>query len=135
MATFNKFNAFVEAVAEKTHNLQSDQITVALSNSAPSASNSVIADITQISYTNLSSRNVTTSSSSQTSGTYKLVLSDLTLTASGAVATFRYIILYNSTSASGNLIGYFDYGSSLTMGSGDTLLIDFSASNGALQIA
>lgn len=135
MATFNKFNAFVEAVAEKTHNLQSDQITVALSNSAPSASNSVIADITQISYTNLSSRNVTTSSSSQTSGTYKLVLSDLTLTASGAVATFRYIILYNSTAPSGNLIGYFDYGSSLTMGSGDTLLIDFSASNGALQIA
>jgi hypothetical protein len=93
MASFNKFNQFVEDVAEKVHNLGSDQLVIALSNSAPSASNSVLGDITQISNTNLSSRNVTTSSSAQTSGTYKLVLTDLVLTASGAVATFRYVIL------------------------------------------
>jgi hypothetical protein len=135
MATFSKFNAFVEAVAEKVHNLGSDQITVALTNTAPTASNAVLADITEISYTNLSSRNITTTSSSQTSGTYKLVLADIVLTASGSVGPFRYVVLYNSTAASGNLIGYYDYGSSISLASGDTFTVDFDATNGVLTIA
>lgn len=136
MATFNKFNAFVEALAEKVHNLGSDTLSVALTNSAPSASNAVLADITEISYTNCSSRAITTSSSSQTSGTYKLVLTDLVLTASGgSVGPFRYIVLYNDTAASDNLIGYYDYGSALTLAAGETLTIDFDASSGVLTIA
>jgi len=135
MATFNKFNSFVEDVAEKVHNLGSDQLTVALTNTAPVATNSVLADLTQISYTNLSSRNITTSSSAQTSGTYKLTCADLTLTASGAVAAFRYVVLYNSTAASGNLIGWYDYGSSITLASGDTFTVDFDQVNGVLTIA
>ena len=135
MASFQKFNAFVEALAEKVHNLGSDQLVVALSNTAPTASNAVLADITQISYTNLSSRNITTTSSSQSSGTYKLVLQDLTLTASGAVAPFRYVVIYNDTSASDNLICFYDYGSSLTLANGETFTLDFDATNGVLQIA
>ena len=136
MATFNKFQPFVEAVAEKVHNLGSDQITVALTNSAPLATNAVLADITQITYTNLSSRNITTTSSSQTTGTYKLVLADLVLTASGgSVGPFRYVVLYNSTAASGNLIGYYDYGSSITLADTETFTIDFDPSAGALTIA
>lgn len=134
MATFNKFNSFVEALAEKSHNLGSDQLVVALSNSAPVATNSQLSDITEISYTNLSSRNVTTSSSAQTSGTYKLTLADLVLTASGAVATFRYVILYNDTSVNDLLIGWYDYGSAVTMANMDTFTIDFNASSGALTI-
>lgn len=136
MATFTKFQPFVEALAEKVHNLGSDQIAVALTNTAPNATDATLSQITEISYTNCSTRNVTTSTSAQTSGTYKLVLTDLVLTASGGtVGPFRYVVLYNDTTASDNLIGYYDYGSNLTLNSGETLTIDFDGSNGVLTIA
>lgn len=136
MATLTKFYCFVENLAEKVHNLGSDQLKIALTNSAPVATNTVLADITEISYTNLSTRNITTISSAQTSGTYKLDLTDLVLTASGgSVATFRYVVLYNSTTASGNLIGWSDYGSAVTLLDGETFTINFDNSAGALTLA
>lgn len=132
MAAFNKHNSFVEHLAEGVHNLASNQLVVALcaAANAPVAGNSVIADLTQISYTNLSSRNITTSSSSQTSGTYSLVLTDLVLTASGAVATFRYVDIYNDTptSPADPLIGWYDHGSDVTLASSETFTIDFNSS-------
>lgn len=137
MATFTKFYCFSEDLAEKVHNLGSDQLAVALcaSANAPSLSNTVLANLTQISYTNLSSRNITTVSSSQTSGNYKLILSDLTLSASGGdAAAFRYISIYNSTAASGNLIGLIDYGSDITLHSGESITLDFDGSAGAIAI-
>ncbi len=128
MATFNKFNCFVEDVAEKVHNLGSDQMKVALTNTAPVATNTILANITEVSYTNCSARNVTTASSSQASGTYTQVLTDLTLTASGGnVGPFRYVVLYNDTATNDELIGWWDYGSSITLLDTETLLIDFSA--------
>ncbi|HMN12570.1 MAG TPA: hypothetical protein PKD55_09630 [Bellilinea sp.] len=127
MATFQKFNAFVEAVAEKKHDLGADTLMVALTNTAPAAGNAVLTDITEISYTNLSSRTVTRTSSSQTSGTYALVLQDLTLTASGAVGPFQYVVLYNNTATNKELIGFYDYGSSISLANGETFLIDFGA--------
>jgi hypothetical protein len=137
MAAFNKFNAFVEHLAEKVHNLGADQLKIALTNVAPVATNSVLADITEIAYTNLSAREVTTSASAQTSGTYKLVCNDLVLTASGAVATFRYVVLYNDTptSPADPLIAWFDYGSAVTMANGETFTVDFDGTNGVLTLA
>lgn len=137
MATFNKFGAFVEHLAEKVHNLGSDQLVVALTNTAPNATDDTLSDITEISYTNLSSRNITTSSSAQTSGTYRLILTDLVLTSSGGTTgPFRYVVIYNDTptSPADPLIGYYDYGSSLTLGDGETLTIDFDGTNGLLSI-
>lgn len=128
MASFNKFNSFVEALAEKVHNLGSDTLTVALTNSAPVATNTQLSNITQISYTNCSSRAVTVSSSSQTSGTYSLVCNDLVLTASGGtVGAFRYVVLYNDTATDDELIAWWDYGSSITLADGETFTIDFGA--------
>lgn len=139
MASFTKLNGFVEHLAEKVHNLGSDQLVVALSNTAPGSEGTpptgattacVLANVTQISYTNLSSRNITTSASSQTSGTYSLVCNDLVLTASGAVGPFRYVYLYNDTptSPADPLIGYYDYGSSISLASGETFTVDFGSS-------
>jgi hypothetical protein len=135
MAAFNKFDSFVEALAEKAHNLGSDVLTVALTTNAnaPVATDAQLSDLTEIAYTNLSSRVITTSSSSQTSGTYKLVLTDLVLTASGAVATFRWVVIYNDTATSDELICYFDYGADLTLADTETLTIDFDGTNGLLQ--
>ncbi len=138
MAAFNKFNSFVEAVAEKKHNLGSDQLVVALcaAANAPVAGNSVLADLTVISYTNLSSRNLTTSSSSQTSGTYKLVINDLTLTASGgAVAAFQFIVLFNDTATNDELIGWYDRGSALTLADGESVVLNFDGAAGVLTLA
>ena len=134
MATFNKFNSFVEALAEKTHNLGADTLTVALTNTAPAAGNTVLANITEISYTNLSSRVLTSVTSSQTSGTYTLDAADLVLTASGTVPTFRYVVLYNDTATSDELIGYYDYGSAVDLLNGETFTITFDAS-GILTLA
>jgi hypothetical protein len=108
---------------------------VALTNTAPSSSNAILADITQISYTNLSSRNITTLSSSQTGGLYKLMLQDLTLTASGgSVGLFRYVVIYDDTSTNKNLIAWFDYGSSITLANGEQLIIDFDGTDGLFTL-
>ena len=128
MATYTKFQCFVEDLAEKKHNLASDTLKVAFSNAsnAPSASADVkLADITTIVATNLDDVTLTVSSSSQTAGTYKLVTADKTLTASGAVPAFRYVIIYNDTAANDELICFFDYGTEVTLASGDTFKLDF----------
>lgn len=128
MATYTKFRDFVEDIAHGVHNLSSDQIAVALSNSDPTVSAGVLSSVSQVSYTNCSSRNVITSSSSQTTGTYSLVLTDLTLSASGGtVGAFQYVVLYNDTATNDELIGYYDYGSSITLQDGETFKLDFGA--------
>ncbi len=131
MAAYNKFQPFVENLAEKVFNLGSDQLVVALTASAnaPLATYATLSQLTQISYTNLSTRNLTTISSSQTSGTYSLVLQDLVLTASGGpVGPLRYVCIYDDTAASDQLINWYDYGSDITLADGETFTIDFGSS-------
>ena len=129
MAVFNKFNEFVADLANGVHDFATDQLIVALTTGVPLATNAVLADLTPIAYTNLSSRNLITTSSTQTSGTYSLVLEDLVLTGEGAVANFRYVTVYNDTptTPADPLIGWYDYGAGgVTLASGETLTIDFT---------
>lgn len=137
MATsaFNKFNSFTEAIAEKVHNLGSDVLEVALTNSAPVNTNTVLANITQITYTFLNARTVTVSGSAQTAGVYKLSIADKTLTSTGgSTGPFRYVVLFNQTATNDELIGWYDYGSSITLGDGESLLLNFDDANGVLTI-
>jgi hypothetical protein len=135
MAAFNKFNAFVEHVAEGVHNLQTGALKIMLVNSAaPVATNSVKADLTEISagtgYT-AGGNAVTVTASSQTSGTYTLAQSaDVVFTASGGtIGPFRYAVLYNDTptSPADPLIGWWDYGSSITLADTETFTVDMGA--------
>ncbi len=135
MATLQKFNSFVEAIHEKVHNLQSDTLKVLLTNSAPSASNTQKTDITgELSTANgytAGGATVGISSSSQTSGTYKLIASANTVwTASGAVGPFRYAVLYNDTATNKELIGWLDYASSISLANTDTFTIAWDGTNG-----
>ena len=138
MATsFSKVNSFVEAVAEKVHNLGSDTLKLAFTNTSHTAGWTKLADLTLASGApaNLDSITLTVSSSAQTSGTYKLVIADKTCTASGAVGPFRYIYIYNDSASNDELIGYYDYGSAVTLNNGDTFTVDFDGTNGVLTIA
>ena len=128
MATYTKFQCFVEDLAEKKHNLASDTLKVAFSNAsnAPSASANVkLADITTIASPAVDSVTLTVSSSSQTAGTYKLVLADKTMTASADVGPFQYVIIYNDTHLDKPLIAWYDYGSEITLHANDTFKLDF----------
>ena len=137
MATFTKINDWVENEGEVA-DLDGDTFILALSNTAPGSEGTpptgdgagVLANVTQVSYTNCSSRTLTLASSSQTSGTYKLDFNDITLTASGGnVGPFRYVYVYDDTPASpaDPLVCYYDYGSSITLADGETLDVTFGA--------
>lgn len=132
MAAFNKFNDFSEQLANGAQNFASDTYKVALSNSAPTASNAALADITQISAGNgyTSGGTATTIAVSETSGTTTVTGTQVVFTASGgSIGPFRYVVLYNDTTASPvnkPLVGWWDYGSSITLADGETFTIKFS---------
>ena len=139
MASYTKFNSFVENLAEKSFDLGSDTLRVMLCNTAPVAGNSVKANLTEISAGNgytAGGTAVTISSSAQTSGTYKLVLADVVFTASGgSIGPFRYAVLYDDTATNDELIGFWDYGSSITLATTETFTVDFDATAGVMTLA
>ena len=140
MATFYKFNVFVEDLASAVHDLTTDTLKVAMfpAASAPSAIDELLGSMTgEITYTNMTtsptaSRSLgTPSTAAETGGVFTLDYADMTVTAgAGAIAAFRYIVVYNdsTTVKTDPVIGWYDYGSDLTLTSGQTLLISFNAS-------
>ena len=138
MASYSKIQIFVEDLCNGVHDLDTHQLTVALTTNgnAPAVTNNVLADITPIAYTNLSTQDIVFDSDGHTTGTYKIKLTDHVLTASGAVATFRHVIIYNSGTAvkTNPLIAFYDHGSDVTLANGETFTIDFDGSNGFFQL-
>lgn len=150
MAAFNKFHIFVEALAEKNHNLQTDTLKVYLSNTAPNASTHATFDGTtgttgpaEITAKNgyTAGGNVATMQGSvQAAGIYTLTLNDPALwTATDAtdgtgIGPFRYAVLYNSTATTNNLIGWWDYGSSITLSLAESFAVDLNQVTGVLTI-
>jgi hypothetical protein len=135
MATFNKYQSGVEALVEGI-NSGSDTWKVALTNTAPNAAtHTVLADITDLAtsggYT-AGGNAASITSATQTSGTYKLVLASPSVwTATGAGFTFRYAILWDSTTSTP--VAYWDYGSSQAVASGETVTVTLDATNGVFQ--
>lgn len=150
MPVTTKVRDFVEDLAEKVHNLGSDSLAIALSNTAPGSEssnptlsgNGVLANVTQISYTNYSDdmtvdRRLQSVTSTESSGTYTLDAADITITASGgALPTFRYIYLYNDTptSPADPLILVIDNEAGITLASGESVTLQFNGS-GILTLA
>jgi hypothetical protein len=141
MATYNKFQVFVGDLAGKVHDVigttpgtDCDTLKVALTNSAPVNTNTVLANITQISGTNgyTTGGAAVTNSGSASSGTVTLTGSKVTWTASGGtVGPFRYVVLYNDTPTSPTdpLIAWWDYGSALTLNDGESFSVKFNNSD------
>lgn len=127
MATAVEFQSFIEYVNEKVVDWDNDSFKYALTNSAPNAAtNTVLANITEIAYTNLSSRVATVSAAGQTTGTYTATVDQLVLTStSGTTGPFRYVVFYDDTptSPADPLVAYWDYGSSITLADGETITL------------
>jgi hypothetical protein len=143
MATYQKFNDFVEQLGKSVHNFSSHTFKAAFTNSAPAAANTQLSDITQIStgggYTTGAGGGVAvTMSWAETSGTAKLTGTDTVFTASGgSVGPFRYVVIYNdsATSPVDALVCFFDYGSAVTLADTETFTLDFDGTNGLFTIA
>ena len=138
MAVFVKYNKGIEALLEGI-NAGSDAWKVALTNRAPVvASDATLTDASEISAGNgytAGGNAASTTSSAQTGGTYKLVLaSPATWTATGgSIGPFQYAVLYDSTT--NNLVGYWDYGSEVTLSVAETFQVVLDGTNGVFQVA
>jgi len=141
-SSFNKFNQFLEDLAKKKHDLSADVFKVMLTNVAPVATNSIKGDLTEITAGNgytAGGNSAAITSCAQTSGTLKWVLANpATWTATGGtMATFRYAALYNDTQITPvkPLIGWYDYGSAVSLAVGEQFQVAFDGTNGVFTIA
>jgi hypothetical protein len=138
MAAFNKFNSFVSDLAQKVHNLNSDSLKIILTNTAPVASNTIKSNLTEIAAGNGYTTGGAVASfvsGTDTTGTYRLILSPVSWTASGgSIGPFEFAVLYNSSTANGNLIGWWDYGTTVTLTNGNTFTVALDQTNGVLTL-
>jgi hypothetical protein len=134
MATVTKFNDFSEQLIRGVHDWDAHTFKVALTNTAPVATNTILTDITQIAAANgyVAGGNTTTITLSETSGTTTVQGTQVTFTASGgAMGTFRYLVLYNDTATTpaDALIQFYDHGSAVTLNSGDSFVFSFNGAS------
>lgn len=140
MASYNKFNQFTKDLIDGVHDFDAHTFKVMLTNTAPTSSNTVKANLTEISSGNgyTAGGTATTISTSTSSGTAKVTGTDVVFTASGgSIGPARYAVLYNDTptSPAKPLIAWWDYGSSITLADTESLTIDFDPTNGILTVA
>ena len=139
MAAYNKFNSFVSDLAQGVHNLNSNALKIMLTNVAPTATNTIKSNITEAAAGNGYTAGGGVAafvSGNDTSGTYKLVLSPVSWTASGgSIGPFEWAVLYNSSTANGNLIGWWDYGTAVTLTNGNTFTVSLDQTNGVFTLS
>lgn len=140
MATYNKINDYTEQLNKAKHDWSAHTFKALLTNTAPVATNTVKADLTEITAANGYSAGGMTLDSvtvSETSGTTKTTIADEVLTASGgSIGPFRYVAIYNDTATSpaDALVMWYDYGSAITLADAESFTIDFDATNGLWQL-
>ncbi len=138
MATYNKFNAFVKALVDGTHDMDGHTFKFYLTNATPNGTtHTVKANIAELDSGNgyPSGGKPTTVTTSNTNSLARVIANDVSFTATGPIPAFRYVILYNDTSASDSLVAYWDYGSSITLQTGETFTVDCNATTGIFTIA
>lgn len=143
MAAGQKFQIFVQNVANGVHNFGSDALKVMLTDTVPVATNTIYSNISEIANGNgytTGGAAVTLTSSTEASGTYKLIATAANPTwtaAGGSIAQFRYAVLYDSTPSSPSkpLVAWWDYGSEVNLTSGQTFYVSFDVTNGILQLS
>ena len=139
MATYTKFNQYTKDLVDGVHDWDAHTIKVMLTNTAPVATNSVKADLTEIAAGNgyTAGGTASSASTSTSSGTAKVTLADVVFTAvGGSIGPFRYIVIYNDspTSPADPLVAWYDYGSSISLNAGDSFTVDFDGSAGFYTI-
>lgn len=136
--TLTKFTTFATQLGLAGHNLNTDTIKAALSNTAPTAATDTVFDVGGA-HPAPAAANGYTAGGHDTTNVFsagKMTGTDIVITATaGGIGPFRYVILYNDTSATDLLVGFYDYGSSITLASGETFTIDFDAAAGILTVA
>jgi hypothetical protein len=130
MATYNKFQDFVEQLGLGIHDLNADLIKVGLTNTAPVATNTIWGNITEITAENgyTAGGEDTTNTYSETTGTGTVSVVDVTWTATGGtIGPFQYVVAYNDTPSSpvDPLIGWWNRGSALTLQDTESFTVDF----------
>lgn len=128
MAALNFFQDFFHSLGLKEHNLHTDVLKVYLTNNAPSAADDVDrADLVGITEENGYAAADITNTYTEAAGVGSLNAVDVVVTATGVIETFRYVVIFNDTHADDALVCWWDYGSGVDLGDGDTFTIDFGS--------
>jgi hypothetical protein len=140
-ATFVKFQDAVEQILTGKHDFTASGhvLKIYLANAAPDvALDAVKGDLAEITaeFGYSAGGCDVQNTLSEVTGTVTIASTDCVFTASGgSFGPFRYAVLYNSTQTTPlyPLIGYWDYGSGISVTDGNTFTIDFGASLMTLQ--